>query len=161
MAKAPIFHIDPARFWQDPYPDLERMRREAPIAFVPELGSILLTRRDDIFVCEKNVAVFSSHQPAGLMNRLMGHNMMRKDGEAHLRERHQIFPSVSPRTVKQHWTRRFREHARQVRAVSIRSDGEIALTGDIGGRLYLWDCRTGEVQWLLPPHGAAISAAHL
>ena len=31
--------------------------------------------------------MFSSHQPAGLMNTLMGHNMMRKDGEAHMAER--------------------------------------------------------------------------
>ena len=33
---------------------------------------------------EKRIDVFSSHQPAGLMNTLMGHNMMRKDGEAHM-----------------------------------------------------------------------------
>ena len=48
---------------------------------MPQLGSTLFTRRDDIFVCEKNIDVFSSHQPGGLMNKLMGHNMMRKDGE--------------------------------------------------------------------------------
>ena len=35
---------------------------------------------------------FSSHQPQGLMNRLMGHNMMRKDGDAHMAERKAIFP---------------------------------------------------------------------
>ena len=35
------------------------MRREAPIAFVPQLGSTLLTRRDDIFVSEKRIDVFS------------------------------------------------------------------------------------------------------
>ncbi len=63
------------------------MRREAPIAFVPQLGSTLLTRRDDIFVSEKRIDVFSSDQPAGLMTRLMGHNMMRKDGDAHMAER--------------------------------------------------------------------------
>ncbi len=114
MSTAPVLHIDVQQFWTDPYPDLARMRAEAPIAFVPELGSTLLTRRDDIFVCEKNTAVFSSHQPGGLMNRLMGHNMMRKDGDAHMAERRQIFPAVSPRTVKGHWTRRFKAHAARI-----------------------------------------------
>ena len=83
MSTAPHIDIDLAAFWQDPYPDLARLRREAPIAFVPQLGSTLLCARDDIFVSEKQIDVFSSHQPQGLMNKLMGHNMMRKDGDAH------------------------------------------------------------------------------
>src|SRR5690349_22469786 len=73
MSNAPHFDIDPQEFWRDPYPALATMRREAPIAFVPQLGSTLLTRRDDIFVSEKRIDVFSSDQPAGLMTRLMGH----------------------------------------------------------------------------------------
>ena len=97
MSNAPHFDIDVASFWADPYPDLAKMRREAPIAFVPQLGSTVFTRRDDIFTQEKRVDVFSSHQPAGLMNTLMGHNMMRKDGEAHMAERAAMFPAVSPR----------------------------------------------------------------
>lgn len=111
MSTAPLINIDVAALGADPYPVYARLRREAPIAFVPELGSTLLTRRDDIYVCEKNVAVFSSHQPQGLMNRLMGHNMMRKDGEAHRAERDAIFPSVSPKTVRVAWTEKFRAHA--------------------------------------------------
>ena len=107
MSTAPHFDIDPAAFWRDPYPALARLRAEAPIAFVPQLGSTLFTRRDDIFVSEKIIDVFSSHQPAGLMNRLMGHNMMRKDGDAHMAERKAIFPSVSPKTVKAHWSAQF------------------------------------------------------
>jgi cytochrome P450 len=77
MSNAPHYAIDVPTFWADPYPDLARMRREAPIAFVPQLGSTVFTRRNDIFSQEKRIDVFSSHQPAGLMNRLMGHNMMR------------------------------------------------------------------------------------
>ncbi len=111
MSDAPHYPIDPQAFWRDPYPDLARMRAEAPIAFVPQLGATLMTRRDDVFVCEKNVAVFSSHQPQGLMNRLMGHNMMRKDGDAHMAERKAIFPAVSPKTVRDVWRGRFQAHA--------------------------------------------------
>ncbi len=48
------------------------------------------------------------------MNRLMGHNMMRKDGEAHQVERRAMFPTVSPKTVKAHWTAQFQAHADRI-----------------------------------------------
>ncbi|ABD06646.1 putative Cytochrome P450 [Rhodopseudomonas palustris HaA2] len=114
MSNAPHFEINVAAFWADPYPALAKMRAQAPIAFVPQLGSTIFTRRDDIFVNEKRIDVFSSHQPAGLMNRLMGHNMMRKDGDAHLAERTAMFPAVSPRTVKEVWRKQFQAHADRI-----------------------------------------------
>jgi cytochrome P450 len=114
MSTAPTYEIDVARFWADPYPDLASMRKEAPIAFVPQLGSTIFTRRDDIFSQEKRIDLFSSHQPAGLMNRLMGHNMMRKDGEAHMSERAAMFPSVSPRVVRATWLKKFQAHADRI-----------------------------------------------
>jgi len=114
MSNAPHFNIDVPTFWFDPYPSLKQMRSEAPIAFVPQLSSTIFTRRDDIFVSEKRIDVFSSHQPAGLMNTLMGHNMMRKDGEAHMSERAAMFPSVSPRTVRDTWSRQFHAHAGRI-----------------------------------------------
>jgi len=40
--------------------------------------------------------------------------MMRKDGEAHMAERRTIFPSISPRTVKEHWAARFQAHADRI-----------------------------------------------
>src|ERR1700685_3479584 len=114
MSNAPHFDIDVPAFWADPYPDLARMRKQAPIAFVPQLGSTVFTRRDDIFTQEKRTDVFSSHQPAGLMNTLMGHNMMRKDGEAHMAERAAMLPSVSSRTVRDTWRKQFRAHAERI-----------------------------------------------
>ena len=116
MSNAPHFNIDIAAFWADPYPDLAKMRAEASIAFVPQLGSTVFTKRDDIFTCEKRIDVFSSHQPAGLMNTLMGHNMMRKDGDAHMSERAAMFPSVSPRTVRDTWSKAFQSHADRILA---------------------------------------------
>ncbi|NBS30340.1 MAG: hypothetical protein EBS76_07460, partial [Actinobacteria bacterium] len=68
MSTAPVVNIDPTAFWNDPYPTLAEMRANTPICFVPELNATLITRRDDIHTCEKNVAVFSSDQPGGLMN---------------------------------------------------------------------------------------------
>ena len=107
MSSAPVVSINPTSFWEDPYPTLARMRAEAPICRVPELGATLLTRRDDIHTCEKNVAVFSSDQPGGLMNVLMGRNMMRKDGEEHRRERFVYYPAISPSKVKSYWSAEF------------------------------------------------------
>ncbi|MGB9365546.1 MAG: cytochrome P450 [Xanthobacteraceae bacterium] len=114
MSTAPHFSIDPQDFWRDPYPALAEMRRAAPICFVPQLGSTLLTRRDDIFVSEKRIDVFSSDQPAGLMVKLMGHNMMRKDGDAHMAERSIFFPAVSPKAVRAHWREAFQAHADRI-----------------------------------------------
>jgi cytochrome P450 len=114
MSNAPHYDIDVQTFWADPYPDLARMRKQTPIAFVPQLGSTVFTRRDDIFTQEKRIDVFSSHQPNGLMNVMMGHNMMRKDGEAHMSERAQMFPSVSPRVVRETWIRKFQAHADRI-----------------------------------------------
>ncbi|MHA6261637.1 cytochrome P450 [Arenibacterium sp. CAU 1754] len=107
MSNAPVTSIDLASFAQDPYPALTRMRAKTPITYVPELDATLFTRRDDIHVHEKRIDVFSSVQPDGLMTRLMGENMMRKDGEAHIRERKILFPALSPRTVQTHWRQKF------------------------------------------------------
>ena len=107
MSNAKIYNIDPIKFNLDPYPDLKAMRRNQPISFVPELGATLMTLRDDIFINEKLINVFSSDQPDGLMTRLMGTNMMRKDGEAHKKERQVTFKSFSPRTVQDVWKQSF------------------------------------------------------
>ncbi|MGR3616239.1 MAG: cytochrome P450 [Paracoccaceae bacterium] len=114
MSNAPHFDVELKAFGQDPYPDLARMRSRAPIAYVPQLDATLITRRDAIFENEKKIDVFSSDQPDGLMTNLMGQNMMRKDGAAHQEERRAIFPSVSPRTVRDVWTEKFRASTRQI-----------------------------------------------
>ena len=114
MSNAPHIDIDPAAFWRDPYPALAAMRREHPIAYVPQLGATLFTRRADIVELEKLTDVFSSHQPQGLMNRLMGHNMMRKDGAEHIAERKLMLTALGPQPVRAHWEAIFRADAQRV-----------------------------------------------
>ncbi len=114
MSNAPVVHIDPAAFYDDPYPALAKMRAHTPIAYVPELDATLLTRREDIFVNEKLTDVFSSTQPGGLMSVLMGENLMRKDDSQHMVERKAIFPAVSPRTVRDVWMGRFEAAAARI-----------------------------------------------
>ena len=96
MSNPPHFEIDLDEFWMNPYPILSKMRENFPLAYVPQLDAVLMTRRKDIFENEKLIDVFSSFQPEGLMVKLMGNNMMRKDGQEHLNERKAIFPSISP-----------------------------------------------------------------
>lgn len=143
MSNAPIYHIDPIRFWHDPYSDLAQMRRVAPIAYVPELNATLLTKRDDVFEQEKRVAVFSSEQPGGLMTVLMGENMMRKDGAAHMAERKMIFPTVSPRTVRDLWKGQFETATRAVL-------DQLAAKGGDGGDLV--------TEFAMPVSAAALKA---
>ncbi len=114
MSTAPTFEIDVDEFWADPYPALAAMRQEAPIAYVPQLDATLLTRRDDIASMEKRIDVLSSDQPAGLMNRLMGQNMMRKDGAAHTAERSIYYPAIAPAAVAAHWKHEFQAHADRI-----------------------------------------------
>ena len=114
MTTAPPFDIDMDAFWHDPYPTLARLQAEAPIAYVPQLDGIVMTRRDDIDHWEKRIDIFSSEQPGGLMTRLMGQNMMRCDGDSHQRQRRQMQPAVSPRTVSRHWQVAFRTAAASI-----------------------------------------------
>ncbi len=107
MSDAPVYDIDVESFWQDPYPVFADMRANAPICFVPQLGATLINRHADVSANEKNTKVFSSWQPEGLMTVLMGENLMRKDGKAHMDERRAIYPSMSPQTVKNVWHRQF------------------------------------------------------
>ena len=127
--KAPTFDIDPAAFAKDPYPTLAKMRASAPICYVPQLNATLLTKRDDIFTCEKMIDVFSSDQPGGLMTVLMGENMMRKDGEPHMQERKEIFPAISPRTVRDVWKQKFERNTKDV-LDSLISKGECDLVAE-------------------------------
>ncbi|WP_088287523.1 cytochrome P450 [Ideonella sp. A 288] len=114
MSNAPLVEIDLAAFWRDPYPALAAMRRDHPIAHVPQLGATLFTRRAHIVELEKLTEVFSSHQPQGLMNRLMGLNMMRKDGAAHIAERKPMLAALGPQAVRTHWEPIFRADTQRV-----------------------------------------------
>ena len=107
MESMPTHNIDVSKFTRNPYPDLKEMSAVSPICFVPQLNATMICDRDSIYECEKNIDVFSSVQPKGLMTILMGQNMMRKDGVSHSRERKTIFKTISPKTSRDHWKAKF------------------------------------------------------
>ena len=126
LDKPNVYNIDTEKFWIDPYPDLKILRKELPIAYVPELNATLITKRNMIFENEKKIDVFSSDQPDGLMTKLMGKNMMRKDGEAHLSERKAIFPSISPKTTMAVWRMKFEDAAEEIlNSLKKNSEGDL------------------------------------
>ena len=114
MSNAPIVEININEFWKNPYPHLKSMREKHPICYVPQLKSTLFTKRNSIAKYEKKIEIFSSVQPGGLMTTLMGENMMRKDGESHQQERKAIFPSISPKTVKNIWKEQFIKNTEKI-----------------------------------------------
>jgi hypothetical protein len=114
MSSAPIQDIDLATFNFDPYPVLNFLRNNFPITYVPQLKATLFSKHQDIFICEKNIEIFSSVQPNGLMTKLMGQNMMRKEGATHVAERKAIFPTVSPKTVKNFWRNQFVDKTNEI-----------------------------------------------
>ena len=114
MAAPPSFDIDLAAAQKDPYPIYRELQARAPIAYVPALDGIVMARHADISSCEKKIKIFSSHQPGGLMNKLMGQNLMRKDGLDHRTERNVIYPSVSRETVADTWRQRFQADANRL-----------------------------------------------
>ena len=60
------------------------------------------------------------------MTRLMGRNMMRRDGDEHQRQRRRMQPAVSPRTVSRHWQAAFRDAAAVIlRDLAPRGGGEL------------------------------------
>ncbi|WAP67373.1 cytochrome P450 [Jiella pelagia] len=99
--------IDLNDLWTDPYPIYERLRRNAPVAFVPAANRYLVTRHADIVELERKPEIFSAHEANSLMIRVMGHTMIRKDGAAHKRERTACEPALRPGVVKNKWVPTF------------------------------------------------------
>lgn len=97
--------------YADPYPTFRQLRDHAPVALVPVANRYLVTRYDDVVWLEQHPEIFQAAEDNSLVTRVMGHTLMRKDGEAHQRERRAAEPPLRPRMVKEHWLPRFEANA--------------------------------------------------
>ena len=89
----------------NPYPVYRRLRHEAPVMFAPALNRTLITKAVDARTVKGNPVLFSSYDPTTPMERAFeAHTLMRKDGEAHLRERNAMMPTFAPKYIKNHTT---------------------------------------------------------
>ena len=78
MSNALQYNIDLSEFKKDPYPDLQKCR-SAPIARY-QLNATLFTKRDDIFINEKKIDVFSSNSQKVLHKLMREHDEKRRQG---------------------------------------------------------------------------------
>jgi len=97
------------QLFEDPYPTYRRLRKEAPVAWIPAAKITLVTRYDDIMTIERDHERFPANDPRSLQIKAMGQTLMRRDGEDHRRERMTLEPSFKPKTVQTHWAPRFED----------------------------------------------------
>ena len=89
---------------EDPYPIYQRLRNEAPVLRVKATGRTMLTKAEDTKYVKDNPELFSSDDPNTPMKRaFQAHTLMRKDGEAHMRERMAMAPAFSPKVIRNDW----------------------------------------------------------
>lgn len=96
----------------DPYPIYRRLRAESPVLRVKSVGRTLLTKAEDTRAVKDDPVLFSSNDPNTPMKRAFrAHTLMRKDGDAHLRERNAMAPAFSAKTIQSEWIPRYNEIA--------------------------------------------------
>jgi len=96
----------------DPFPIYRRLRAEAPVCRIKSAGRTFLTKAADTKYVKDNPELFSSDDPNTPMKRAFGaHTLMRKDGDAHLRERMAMTPAFAPRVIQNEWMPQYRKIA--------------------------------------------------
>jgi cytochrome P450 len=99
---------------RDPYPIYRRLRAEAPVLRVKSAGRTLLTKAADTKYVKDNPELFSSDDPNTPMKRaFQAHTLMRKDGEAHKRERMAMAPAFAPKVIQTEWVPRYQAIAEE------------------------------------------------
>ena len=99
---------------RDPFPIYRRLRAEAPVLRVKAARRTFLTKAADTKYVKDNPELFSSDDPNTPMKRAFrAHTLMRKDGEAHKRERMAMAPAFSPRVIQGEWVPAYRRVAEE------------------------------------------------
>jgi len=99
---------------RDPFPIYRRLRAEAPVCRVKSAGRTFLTKAADTKYVKDNPALFSSDDPNTPMKRAFwAHTLMRKDGDAHLRERMAMAGAFAPRVIRDEWVPQYERIAKE------------------------------------------------
>ena len=106
--------IELSDLWADPYPIYKHLRENEPVSWIPSAGRWLITRQQDVLDVERNTEVFSNCETPTLAERVMGETILRKDGDAHKRQRVALEAPLKPRAIKEHWLPTFRENAERL-----------------------------------------------
>ena len=86
---------------RDPYPIYARMRREAPVCFVPAVGLWFVTRWADVEFAASHAELIDSGVTPSPLDRVMGgKSILVLDGEPQKKLRAMLDPSLRPRVVE-------------------------------------------------------------
>lgn len=86
---------------RDPYPIYARMRREAPVCFVPAVGLWFVTRWADVEFAASHAELIDSAVTPSPLDRVMGgKSILVLDGEPQKKLRAMLDPSLRPRVVE-------------------------------------------------------------
>lgn len=97
---------------RDPYPTYDRLRTEAPVAWVPQLNKYLVTSYSACQAIEQDQQVFSANVSSATMTRAIGAQpMLRKDDPEHAADRAPINPVLRPKSIKEAWAPVFTANA--------------------------------------------------
>jgi cytochrome P450 len=114
----------------DPYPVYARLRREAPVAFVPAANVWFVTRWKDVEAVAKSPEAFSAEAPTSPVELSFGKpTILTADGAAHKALRGGIEPPYRPRKVETYIDALVRPIA-EARLSAIRRAGEADLMQD-------------------------------
>ncbi|HWL45211.1 MAG TPA: cytochrome P450 [Ilumatobacter sp.] len=120
--------------YDDPYPIFKELRDREPVAWVPVANRYLVTRYADVVWLEQHPEIFQAAEDGSLVTRVMGHTMLRKDGDEHLRDRRAAEPPLRPRMVKEHWRPVFEANADALLR-GFEADGRADIFADFAGPL--------------------------
>lgn len=95
---------------RDPFAVYERLRRETPVAYVPEAGRFFVTRYDDVHTVDNDAETFSADETKSLMKRSMGHSMLRMDDPEHAVQRASYGNVLKPKAIKTTWLAEFEKN---------------------------------------------------
>ncbi|MET1065283.1 MAG: cytochrome P450 [Arthrobacter sp.] len=96
---------------RDPFPIYHKMREEAPVHWVPEVGRFMVTSYEACHLIENDQETFSANETGSLMKRAMGHSMLRKDDPEHDVERKSYGSVLRPKAIKEKWNAIFEQNS--------------------------------------------------
>ena len=92
-----------AQLEDDPYPVYERLRREAPVCFVPAVSLWFITRWADVVAAAEDPVRFPATMATSPLDRTLGgRSVLTVDGHEHVRRRAPMEATLRPKLVEAH-----------------------------------------------------------
>lgn len=104
MSPGPVADdVTVAQLEDDPYPVYERLRREAPVCFVPAVGLWFITRWADVVAAAEDPVRFPATMATSPLDRTLGgRSVLTVDGHEHARRRAPMEATLRPKLVEAH-----------------------------------------------------------